>query len=172
MLQSPQENQQRRVQTWRAMEDAKAAGMARAIGVANFTRRHLKELLNNCREAPAVLQLEMHPYFQQPEMIELCRSKGLQPMAFSPLAHGELRLLENRVLVDIAKAQGKTPAQVVLRWLLQQDIPPVVFSASPERLRENYTAGSFELSGNEMERITLLDRGREARVGFDPNFIA
>lgn len=173
-VQSPATNRQRRLQTWRAMEAALDSGAARAIGVANFCRRHLKELLGYCRVPPAVCQLEIHPYFQQLELVDYCLSKGVQPMAFSPLAHGELGLLENKVLCKIAAAHGKTPAQVTLRWLLQRGIPPVMFSSSPLRLKENRDCNSFSLTEEEMAQISFLDgRGsRGGRVGFDPNLIA
>jgi len=170
-VQSPAANRQRREDTWRALEAAHSSGAARAIGVANYTRRHLKELLGYCRVPPAVNQLEYHPYFQQVDLVDYCVSKGVQPMAFSPLAHGELRLLENRVLRRIADAHGKTPAQVTLRWLLQLGIPPVVFSTSRERLQENAGVTDFTLTDAEMTQISFLDRSG-GRVGFDPALIA
>lgn len=171
MVQSPATNKRLREQTWRALEEAHGKGVARAIGVANFTRRHLKELLGYCRVAPSVNQLEVHPYFQQTELLEFCRGKGVQPMAFSPLAHGELKMLEDKVLRTIAEAHGRTTAQVTLRWLLQLGIPPVIFSASTQRLKENLGVTGFSLTDAEMNRISLLDRVN-GRVGFDSNIIA
>lgn len=172
VLQDPTSNKAVRQKTWAAFEAAKSAGKARQIGVANFCRRHLKELLGYCKIKPAVNQLEIHPYFQNSDLIDYCLQSGVQPMAFSPLAHGELKLLENRTLVDIARAHQCTPAQIALRWLLDQNITPVMFSTSPERLRENFGALDFALTADERQRILLLDKGRDARVGYDPNLIA
>ena len=94
-LQSPSANRKRREMTWRAMEAAKAQGQAKSLGVANFTRRHLKEMFEYCRDRPSVLQTEIHPYFQQTKLVEFCRQNSLQLQSFSPLAHGELNLLED-----------------------------------------------------------------------------
>jgi len=170
-VQSPATNRRRREQTWRALESAHKSGVAKTIGVANYTRRHLKELLGYCQVPPAINQLEIHPYFQQVDLVDYCLSKGVQPMAFSALAHGELRLLENTVLQDIATAHNVTAAQVVLCWHLQRGIPPVVFSASAARLKENLNVSGLTLSDSEMTKISFVDRG-SGRVGFDPNLIA
>eukprot|EP00439_Symbiodinium_sp_Y106_P085888 s323_g30.t1 len=171
-LQSPSANRKRRETTWRAMEEAKSSGRAKSIGVANFTRRHLKEMFEYCREPPSVLQTEIHPYFQQTKLVEFAVQKGLQVQSFSPLAHGELNLLEDRVLKSIAATHEKSTAQVVLRWLLQKNILPIVFSRSRQRLAENLDT-NFQLSSEDMDRISFLDRDvADARVGFDPNLIA
>lgn len=171
-VQSPATNRRLRQQTWKALEEAKAAGVVREIGVANFCKRHLKELLGFCKVPPAVNQMEIHPYFQNQELVDYCVAQNVQPMAFSPLAHGELRLLEDATILKVAAAHKLTPAQVVLRWLLDRDIPPVMFSSSAERLCENLGAldASRKLSQGEVERICALER-RRGRVGFDPNLI-
>ncbi|CAK9109046.1 unnamed protein product [Durusdinium trenchii] len=175
-VQSPAANAKRRAETWRVLEEAKAAQQApfeaRSIGVANFTRRHLKQLLATCKESPEVMQTEVHPYFQQPELLELCRQKNLKIQAFSPLAHGELGLLNDRLLTGIAAKYQRSVAQVVLQWLLQQDITPIAFSGSPKNMMENFAVKDFSLTSQEMDRISFLDRGPNARVGFDPNLIA
>lgn len=171
-IQSPGRNRLQREETWRQLEAAKANGQARSIGVANFTRRHLKEILSSCKESPEVIQTEVHPYFQQPELLEFCRQKNLQVHAFSPLAHGELGLLEDRLLTEIALKHQRSVPQVVLRWLLQQGITPIAFTQSPKNMQENWATvqEDWQLSERELDRISLLDRG--ARVGFDPNLIA
>eukprot|EP00435_Cladocopium_sp_Y103_P013259 s20_g3.t1 len=152
-IQSPGRNRLQREETWRQLEAAKAQGQARSIGVANFTRRHLKEILSSCKEAPEVIQTEVHPYFQQPELLEFCRQKNLQVHAFSPLAHGELGLLEDRLLTEIALKHQRTVPQVVLRWLLQQGITPIVFTQSPKNMQENWAAvqEDWQLSERELD---------------------
>lgn len=174
IMQSPQANRRKRELTWKAMEEAQAAGMAKAIGVANYCRRHLKELFTYCSSPPAYNQLEIHPYFPQQDLVDYCREKSVPVMAFSPLAHGELRLLLDDDIVKVAKAHNRTPAQVVLKWLLQQGFPPVVFSSSAERMKENLLEGQdgdFELTEREMSRLSFMERDH-GRVGFDPNIIA
>ncbi|CAJ1331897.1 unnamed protein product [Effrenium voratum] len=162
-IQSPTANRRLRETTWRALEDAKSAGLTRHLGVANFVRRHLKELLAFCREAPEVMQTEVHPYFQQPELLDLCKRNNLQVQAFSPLAHGQLALLEDPLLKKLGAKYQRSPAQVVLSWLLQKGIAPIAFSRSLERMKENLSGG-FVLTAAELERIDLLDRGEDARV--------
>eukprot|EP00929_Paragymnodinium_shiwhaense_P056931 TRINITY_DN28496_c0_g1_i3.p1 TRINITY_DN28496_c0_g1~~TRINITY_DN28496_c0_g1_i3.p1 ORF type:complete len:429 (+),score=95.24 TRINITY_DN28496_c0_g1_i3:153-1439(+) len=172
MLQDPVTNRRVREQTWRALEEAKEAGMAKAIGVANYTRRHMKELLSYCRLPPEVAQLEAHPYFPNSELIEYCISQGVQPMAFSPLAHGDLPLLKDKRLLELAESLGRTPAQVALRWSLDRGLPVVAFSSSRGRLAENLGALDFALPRAEVETLEGWDKGSNGRVGFDPNFMA
>eukprot|EP00434_Breviolum_minutum_P045011 symbB.v1.2.040270.t1/scaffold7114.1/size13255/1 len=162
-IQSPGTNRKRREDTWKQLETAKLNGQAKSIGVANFTRRHLKEILSSCKEPPEVMQTEVHPYFQQSELLELCRQKNLQIQAFSPFAHGELGLLDDRLLKEIAAKHQRTVPQVVLRWLLQQGITPIAFSRSTQNMRENWAAvqEDWQLSPRELDRISLLDRGQE-----------
>merc|ERR1712110_87549 len=97
---------------------------------------------------------------------------GVQPMAFSPLAHGEGSLLSDKRLNKLAASVGRTPAQVAIRWSLDRGIPVVAFSSSRERLQENFAALKFALPAAEVEGLELCDKGRAGRVGFDPNLMA
>jgi diketogulonate reductase-like aldo/keto reductase len=121
-VQSPAKNKRLRQESWKALEQLRSEGRVKAIGVSNYVRRHMKELLAGCAVKPDVVELEIHPFNQQPELVALCRSNGIQVIGFSPLAHGDLPVLTNSLLVGIAADHGKSVPQVVLRWMLQENI--------------------------------------------------
>jgi 2,5-diketo-D-gluconate reductase A len=161
----PAPGRDRYVDTWRAFIDAQAAGLARAIGVSNFQPDHLRRIVDETGVTPAVNQIELHPYLQQPGLRRDHAERGIVTEAWSPLAQGAV--LDDPVITAIAEAHGKTPGQVVLRWHIQ--LGNVVFpkSVSPERIVQNIDIFDFELSADEMGRIEGLDRGE--RIGFDPD---
>jgi 2,5-diketo-D-gluconate reductase A len=161
----PVPSRDRYVETWRAFVDAHAAGLARAIGVSNFQPDHLRRIIDDSGVTPAVNQIELHPYLQQPGLRREHAERGIVTEAWSPLAQGAV--LDDPVITGIAEAHGKTPGQVVLRWHIQ--IGNVVFpkSVSPERIVQNIQIFDFELSADEMDRLEALDRGE--RIGDDPD---
>ncbi|MDR3201566.1 MAG: aldo/keto reductase [Bifidobacteriaceae bacterium] len=142
-------------ETWRALEAQRAAGAIRAIGVSNFLPEHLERL---DAPAPAVNQIEVHPYFPQVEAVEYHAARGIATMAWAPLGRGKAVLAEP-VITDIAARAGRTPAQVVLRWHIQRGTVPIPKSVSPARLRENLDVFDFELTDREVAQITALGRG-------------
>jgi 2,5-diketo-D-gluconate reductase A len=154
------------VSTWQALEEFYRDGRARSIGVSNFQPHHLRRLHTECEITPAVDQIEVHPYLTQEEVREFCAGHQIAIEAWSPLARGGA-LLSDPVVVSIAGAAGKTPAQVVLRWHLQRG--DIVFpkSVTPARIRENIAVFDFELSGQDLEAITSLNR--DQRTGPDPD---
>eukprot|EP00439_Symbiodinium_sp_Y106_P009037 s2180_g1.t1 len=125
-------NRDARKATWEALCDLKQAGSIREIGVSNFTLRHLEELEGYSMQLPAVNQVELHPYLQQKELLEYCQQKGIRVQAYSPLASGRLQLLSDPVLNEVAAANGISPAQTVLKWMLQRGITPIVKTTSTE----------------------------------------
>jgi 2,5-diketo-D-gluconate reductase A len=152
------------VETWRILEALHAEGRARSIGVSNFRVEDLDRLERETETMPAVNQIELHPALQQEELRAWHGEHGVVTEAWSPLAQGAV--LEEPAITEIAEGHGKTAAQVILRWHLQ--LGNVVFpkSATPERVRENFDLFGFDLSGEEMQRIAEVDRGR--RIGPDP----
>ncbi|EKX42594.1 hypothetical protein GUITHDRAFT_164052 [Guillardia theta CCMP2712] len=168
-LQSPAKNKKLRSETWRALEDLKMAGKVKHIGVSNYVRRHMKELLASCRIKPDVVQMEIHPYFQQRELVSFCQQQGIQVHASSPLAHGDRQLLQDPTLHKLSSKYKKSVPQVIIRWLLQENILPIVKSESSARLQENFQSTDFRLTEEELQEIRSLDRDK--RVGFDPNLI-
>ncbi|MCR6656891.1 MAG: aldo/keto reductase [Opitutus sp.] len=153
------------IPAWQALERLYREGRVRAIGVSNFMIPHLEDLLSSTRVVPAVNQIEFHPYLQSRALLNYCRGKNIQLEAWSPLMQGG-PLLQNPVLEDIARAHGKTPAQIILRWDLQMGVATIPKSARAERLAANANVFDFTLSEAEMRAIAGLDRGQ--RAGPDP----
>jgi len=155
----------RYVETWRAFIELRDEGLVRAIGVSNFQPAHLRRIVEETGETPAVNQVELHPYLQQPGLRREHEERKIVTEAWSPLAQGGV--LEDPVLTALAKDHGKTAAQIVLRWHLQ--LGNVVFpkSVTPQRIEENIDVLDFHLSARQMEQIADLDRGE--RIGPDPD---
>ncbi|HEY9843260.1 MAG: aldo/keto reductase [Candidatus Sericytochromatia bacterium] len=134
--------------SWKALEALYREGRVRAIGVSNYTVRHLRELLAACEIAPMVNQVEFHPFLYQRELLEFCRGHQIQLQAYSPLTRGQ-RLDDPRVL-SIAQHHGKSPAQILIRWCLQHEVGCLPKSVHPQRISENADVFDFELSPAEM----------------------
>jgi diketogulonate reductase-like aldo/keto reductase len=166
----------RTLEAYRALETLLANGKVRAIGVSNFMVEHLTALLEHATVVPAVNQIEVHPYFQQREVQDFGAEHGILSQAWSPIGgitfyrdSGHSSALEDAVITGVASAHGKTPAQVMLRWGLQQGRSVIPKSTKPSRIAENINAFDFELSTDEMTAIDSLDTGR--RGGPEPDAI-
>ncbi len=142
---------------WRAMEELKAAGKVRAIGVSNFTPDRLADLMAFNRIKPAVNQVEVNPFNQQLHAVPWMKTKGIQPEAWAPFAEGRNNLFSNPVLTGIGKQYGKSVGQVVLRWLVQRGVVTLAKSVRKERMQENFAVMDFELSDADVNKITALD---------------
>ena len=153
------------VSTWKTLEEFYREGRARSIGVSNFQPQHLRRLHGQTDIIPAVNQIEAHPYLTQDDVRAFCAQHQIAVEAWSPLGKGGV--LDDPVIGRIAERTGKTPAQVVLRWHIQRG--DIVFpkSVTPERIRENIDIFDFELSGADVNDITLLNRNE--RTGPDPD---
>jgi len=154
------------VETWRAFEKLLAEGAVRAIGVSNFLVEHLDRLVAEADVVPAVNQIEVHPTFQQTALQQRCRELGVAVEAYSPLGRGGD--LEAAAVVAAATELGVTPAQVVLRWSVQQGRVVIPKSMSAERQATNLDVFSFELTPEQMAAIDALESGVEGRTGADP----
>ncbi|MEV6813693.1 aldo/keto reductase [Micromonospora sp. NPDC051296] len=155
------------VTTWKVLEEFKNDGRTRAIGVSNFQVPHLERLAAETDVAPAVNQVEAHPYFANDEVRAYGAKNGIITQAWSPIAQGAV--LGDPIIADLAEQVGRTPAQVVLRWHLQRG--DVIFpkSTTPKRIEENFQIFDFQLDDTAMEQITLLDRGEAGRQGPNPD---
>ncbi|CAN7326446.1 aldo/keto reductase [Devosia sp. LjRoot3] len=148
-----------------ALETLLADGRVRAIGVSNFMPDHLERLLGVAKVVPAVNQIEVHPYFQQPELQRMNRQHGIVSQAWSPIGGitfyrgGDKSTLEDPVILGIAKAHGKSAAQVMLRWHLQEGRSVIPKSVKPVRIAENFDVFDFELSPEELAAIDGLETG-------------
>jgi 2,5-diketo-D-gluconate reductase A len=161
---------------YRALEKLLEDGRVRAIGVSNFMPEHLDELLKNTSVVPAVNQIEVHPYFSQPEVRAADAEHGILTQAWSPIGgitfyrEGQhTSTLEDPAITDIAKAHDKTPAQVMLRWHLQQGRSAIPKSTKPHRIAENFDVFDFDLTADELAAIDALDTG--VRGGPEPDAI-
>lgn len=146
--------QQANAAAWRAMETLQAAGKIRSIGLSNFWEEHLDALLQTAKVIPAVNQIEFHPGYRQPELVNYCQDKGIVVQAWSPLARGAVFGIE--VLRRIAERHNKNIAQVCLRWAIQHKAVVIPKSTTNERIRENMEVFDFSLSSEEMAVIDQL----------------
>lgn len=165
----------RTVEAYRALERLLADGRVRAIGISNFMPQHLERLLGKAKVVPAANQIEVHPYFQQTALQALNAKHGILTQAWSPIGgitfyRGTNKsTLEDATLLDIARAHGKSAAQVMLRWHLQEGRSVIPKSVKPARIAENFSVFDFELSDGEIAAIDALDTG--VRSGPDPDKI-
>jgi diketogulonate reductase-like aldo/keto reductase len=144
-------------ETMTALAEAKRQGLTRHVGVANFNIALIDQAMRLCPEPLVTLQAEYHPYLDQTTLLEACRKRGLVYTAYCPLGRG--RLFKDPVLGEIARAKGKTIAQIALRWLIQKEIvAPIPRSSNPTRIAENLAVFDFSLSDDEMGRISALKR--------------
>ncbi|MCA1035455.1 aldo/keto reductase [Bacillus infantis] len=150
---------------WRALEALYKEEKVRAIGVSNFQVHHLEELLKDAEVKPVINQVEYHPRLTQQELKAFCRENGIQLEAWSPLMQGQL--LDNEIIAAIAEKHGKSAAQVILRWDLQNGVITIPKSTKEHRIAANASIFDFELSSDEMEQISSLNQN--LRVGPDPN---
>jgi diketogulonate reductase-like aldo/keto reductase len=150
--------------SWRALEKLLADGRVRAIGVSNYTRKHLEELLGEAKVAPAVNQIELHPFGQQRDTVAYCRTHGIAVTAYSPLTKGHK--LDDPKLLAVAKAVGRSPAQVLIRWSLQRDFVVIPKSADRARIQENAQVFDFALTAAQMATLDALDR--DEHITWDP----
>ncbi|MDE4085937.1 aldo/keto reductase [Planococcus maritimus] len=154
------------VETYKAMEKLYKDGRVKAIGVCNFQPEHLQRLLDECDVPPVLNQIECHPYLAQNDVKEFCAQHDIFVEAWSPLDQGG-EVLKDEVIQKIAEAHKKSPAQVVLRWHLQNNTIVIPKSVTPSRIEENFNVFDFELSEEDMNQINGLDQNR--RKGAHPN---
>ena len=143
---------------WRAMEDAMDAGTVRAIGVSNFTVSDLEGLLPTARIAPVVNQVELHPHWQQAELLPYLADHGIVAEAWYPLGHGSSKLLGEPAIAAAASAHGKSAVQVILRWHVQLGTIVIPKSVTPERIAANLDLFGFELGDEDLAAFDALDR--------------
>lgn len=163
----PRPDLDRYVESWLALEQLRADGKTRSIGVSNFHRPHLERVIAESGTVPAVDQVELHPAFQQRELRAFSEPLGIRTEAWGPLGQGKYDLFGEQAVQDAAAAHGVSPAQVVIRWHLQHGIIVFPKSNSRERMAANFDVFGFELTPDELAAIDALDRGQ--RVGSNPD---
>lgn len=150
---------------WRALETLYKAGKIKAIGVSNFQIHHLEELMKDAEIKPMINQVEYHPRLTQKELQAFCQDNGIQLEAWSPLMQGQL--LDNPVIQELAEKHGKSVAQIIIRWDLQNGVITIPKSTKEHRIIENSSVFDFELSAEDMDRMNELNQN--LRVGPDPD---
>src|SRR3954470_17205069 len=159
----------RYVDTYKALEKLYQEGRVRAIGICNFDIVHLERILTECDIKPVLNQIECHPYFSQKEMKDFCAKHNIFVEAWSPLEQGGT-VLQDSVILKIAEAHGKSSAQTVLRWHLQNNTIVIPKSVTPSRIEENLNVFDFVLTQNEMEEIDQLNRNlRRGKIPSENN---
>jgi diketogulonate reductase-like aldo/keto reductase len=156
-----------RKKSWQALEEIKSSGKAKAIGVSNYTIRHLEEMKSYANEMPAVNQVELHIFLQQPELIDYCRENNIVVEAYSPLAHA--KSMENQTIIKIAEKHNKSYAQIMLRWLIEHDLVVLPKSISPERIKQNIDIFDFKLDQSDLNLIAK--QNQNLRTCWDPTHI-
>ena len=145
---------------WKDMEKAVAQGKVRTIGLSNFESDRLEEVIAAAEIKPAVLQVELHPYFQQNALKERVAPYGTVMEAWYPRGHGDSGLMNEPVFTRLAQKYGKTNAQIILRWHIQEGIIIFPKSTNPQHIQDNFNIFDFELTGDEMAQIRALDCGK------------
>jgi 2,5-diketo-D-gluconate reductase A len=154
------------VETWRALQEIKASGRAKSVGVSNFKVAHLERIMGETGVVPAINQIELHPRFQQKEQRAFHARHKIVTESWSPLGQG--RAMKDPLIAGIAQKHGRTPAQITLRWHIQNGLVAIPKSATPSRIAENFDVFNFELTQEDMAKIGTLDNNR-GRIGPDPD---
>ena len=152
------------VETWQTMIELRKEGLIRSIGVSNFTESNLQRLIGETGVVPVLNQIELHPYLQQQNLRQVHSTLGILTESWSPLAQNQA--IGDETIVRIAAKHGKTPAQIIIRWHLDNGLIVIPKSVTPSRIRENFDVFNFTLDSEDMAAISMLDRHQ--RLGPDP----
>lgn len=144
--------------SWRALEELHHAGKAKSIGVSNYSIRHLEAMKKYANTLPSVNQVELHLFLQQPELISYCRENNIVVEAYSPLARA--KRMDNGIVAGIAKKHKKSYAQIMLRWLIEQELVVIPKSVTPSRIKENADIFDFKLDASDLEELADLPNQR------------
>lgn len=150
----------RYIEGYRLMEKAYKENKVRAIGLSNFTIEQIQEILDICEVRPTVLQTEVHPYFQEKELKAFLEKEGIVIQSWYPLGHGDAALLNEPVFAKLGKKYEKTPAQIILRWHIQDGNIVIPGSKNPEHIKDNFNLFDFELTSDEMKEIENLNKNK------------
>lgn len=143
---------------YRLMEKAYKEGKVKAIGLSNFTKEQVQEILDICEVKPSVLQTEVHPYYQENELKEFLDKEDIKIQAWYPLGHGDAALLKEEIFTELGEKYHKSNAQIILRWHIQTGNIVIPGSKNPDHIRDNFDLFDFELTDEEMQKIGSLDK--------------
>ena len=145
---------------YRLMEKAYKEGKVRAIGLSNFKKEQIEEILSLCEVKPTILQTELHPYNQEPELKAFLRENGMAAQAWYPLGHGDRALREEPLFAKLGEKNGKTSTQIILRWHMQAGNVVIPGSKNPEHIKANFDLFDFELTDDEMAQIAAMNQNK------------
>ena len=154
-----------RIETWNALIDIYDRGGAKAIGVSNYTKKHLQEIFTNSQTKPAVNQVEFNPFNFQNDLLKYCSEQDIKLEGYTPLSRADK--FKNEVVQEVAKKYSKTPAQIFLRWAVQQNVIPIPKSSHKERIKENADIFDFNIEDDDLEKLNLLNQNY--RLAMDPH---
>lgn len=145
---------------WKQLEKGVKEGKIRSIGISNFDKETVEELLDMAEIKPVVLQMELHPYDQRPEFKAWLKEKGIAPQAWYPLGHGDRSLIDEPLFTELGKKYGKSNVQIILRWHVQDGIIVIPGSKNPAHIADNFDIWDFELTDDEMKQIAALNKNK------------
>ncbi|KAH7885518.1 NADP-dependent oxidoreductase domain-containing protein [Phlebopus sp. FC_14] len=165
LIHSPHGGKELRLATYKALLDAKAAGLTRSVGVSNYFPKHIEEIREAGLEMPVVNQVELHPFCQQKEIVEYCAKHNIVVQAYTPLVRGAV---DNDVIQELSKKYNKDPGQILVRWSLQKGFVPLPKSSQPQRIISNGQVYDFDIEADDMAKLDGLDRGGNGAITWNP----
>ncbi|KAF9051206.1 Aldo/keto reductase [Hymenopellis radicata] len=165
LIHNPHSGTEKRLATYKALQEARSAGKIHTVGVSNYGIHHLEEIRAAGYEMPAVNQIELHPFCQQRPIVQYCRQNAIVVQAYCPLINGRM---DDPTILSVASKYARDPAHILLRWSLQKGFVPLPKSANPERIHSNTRLFDFELSPEDMEILDGLDRGKDGCISWNP----
>ncbi|KAF8200643.1 Aldo/keto reductase [Pholiota molesta] len=165
LIHDPLSGTQRRLETYKALSEARAAGKINSVGVSNYGIKHLEEIRTAGYELPSVNQIELHPFNQQTEIVKYCKENNIVVQAYCPLVHGKM---DHPIILGLAAKHKRDPAQILVRWSLQKGFVPLPKSSRAARIQSNADVYDFELDVDDMRKMESLDRGKAGSISWNP----
>ena len=162
------EKSEDRINVWKALEESVNENKVKMIGVSNFCKNHLEHILNNCKIKPVINQIECNPIYWDEETIDYCEKNSIVIQAYCPLAEWNEKLVENDIIVNIAKDKNKSVSQIILKWLLQKNKIPLPKSIHSDYIKQNFDLNGFYLNDDEMKKIDTL-KSINYKTDLDPH---
>ena len=162
------ENSEDRIKVWKALEESVEEKKVKMIGVSNFCKIHLEQILNNCKIKPVINQIECNPIYYDEETINYSEQNGIIIQAYCPFAEWNKKLVENDIIVNIAKNKNKSVSQIILKWLLQKNKIPLPKSVHGDYIKQNFDLNGFYLTEEEMAQIDTL-KSIDYKTDLDPH---
>ena len=159
-----------RIKVWQALEESVSEGKVKMIGVSNFCKIHLEHILKNCKIKPVINQIECNPIYWDKETIDYSLQNNIVIEAYCPLAEWSSKLVENKIILDLAKKKNKTIPQIILKWIMQKNIIPLPKSVHTEYIKQNFDLNGFVLNEEEMKKVDSLN-SINYKVEWDPHSV-